>query len=126
MREPFRWTARRERLHLYGDPSHQEEGLTWKACHLRSQQHRHESERYAFQNCHGAIHTGKPTGQKIGTYITGEPDDANVSSPVLREAEGKGLDHNTLPAACPTSLRIPWDELFHRQLFSCSVCVDDS
>lgn len=37
--------------------------------------------------CHQAIHAGKPTRRKMGS--PGEPDDAKVSSPVRRGADGK-------------------------------------
>ncbi len=39
--------------------------------------------------CHVGIHNGCLTGQ-TETEVTGEPDDAKVSSPVRRGADGKG------------------------------------
>jgi hypothetical protein len=41
------------------------------------------------RDCHAAIHAGRPTRQKMD-QVTGEPDDAKVSSPVRRGADGKG------------------------------------
>jgi group II intron reverse transcriptase/maturase len=40
--------------------------------------------------CHAAIHAGKPLPQQSRQRVTGEPDDAKVSSPVRRGAVGKG------------------------------------
>jgi group II intron reverse transcriptase/maturase len=45
----------------------------------------------ACQGCHDDIHAGRPTKvERAMEGVTGEPDDAKVSSPVRRGAEGKG------------------------------------
>ena len=50
---------------------------------------RHRKNLVVCHDCHKAIHHGRPTRRATRTKDTGEPDDAKVSRPVRRGADGK-------------------------------------
>lgn len=54
---------------------------------------RHRKTLVVCHTCHEAIHHGRPTRQATRTKDTGEPDDAKVSRPVRRGADGKVAAH---------------------------------
>ena len=90
------------------------------------------------ERCHVAIHAGRPTGHtrirrnQSKDRATGEPDDAKVSSPVRRGADGKG--RSRLPVTADAygltnpgirrnlASRLPYEEELKLETFQMEPC----